>query len=120
MSDALTPGGPLRIESRSEGDARVLRITGELAESDCGDFAARLEREIGPGAARVILDLEALSYISSSGLNTLVAVHQALAKSGCRLILAGANRKIRKLLNLNPTARLIETADGAAEALARP
>jgi len=120
MSGSCAPSGPLRIEARAEGDARVLSIAGELVESDCGDFAERLKREIGPGASRAVLDLKALGYVSSAGLNALVAVHEELGKSGCRLILAGANRKIRRLLNLNPTARLIENADDVADALVRP
>ena len=113
-------GLALKLEARSEGKCRVLKAVGQLTESDCGEFLEALKRELKSGAPRLILDLDGLLYLSSAGLSALASVHPAFLSSGVRLILAGTNPKVRKLLALTSLDKLIESADSAAEALGRP
>ena len=110
---------PLKLEARSEGKDRVLRVVGQLTESECGEFLEALKRELKSGAPRLILELDGLRYLSSAGLAALVSVHPAFLSAGVRLILAGTNRKVHKLLAVGKLNELIESADSTAEALGR-
>jgi anti-sigma B factor antagonist len=120
MTDPFALEGALKIQANGQGQQRVLKVSGQLTESECPDFMAALKQESTSGTKRLVLDLDALNYISSAGLGALVSMHEALTKTGCRLILAGTNPKVRKLLTLTSLDRLIENADNVAEALKKP
>lgn len=118
--DPVTAGKGLKVESRSEGKSRVVRLSGQLTEAECGEFMAAMKLEVASGAPRVVLDLDGVAYISSAGLGALVSVHQGFMEARGRLILAGTNPKVRKLLTLTSLDKLIQNADSVAEALALP
>jgi len=120
MTDPFALEGALKIQANAQGQHRVLKLAGQLTESECADFMAALKQESNSGTKRLVLDLDALNYISSAGLGALVSMHETLTKSGCRLILAGTNPKVRKLLALTSLDKLIESADSVEEALGRP
>ena len=110
----------LKVEARTEGQGRVVRLTGQLTEAECGEFMAAMKIELSGGPARVVLDLDDLAYISSAGLGALVSVHQSFMDARSRLILAGTNPKVRKLLTLTSLDKLIQSTDSVEEALALP
>ncbi len=112
-------GGALKLSSRAEGDCRVLEAVGQLTERECADFLKALKKEFESGAARVILDLTGLLYMSSAGLGALVSIHSKFRDADRGLVLAGTNPKVRKLLALTSLDHLIESADSVEEALKR-
>ena len=121
MSDqAGTAGNVLKIKLHAEGEGRVLSATGQLTERECAEFLRALNEEFDSGAERVILDLAGLMYMSSAGLGALVSVHRKFGDAGRRLILAGTNPKVRKLLALTSLDRLIESTGSVEEALKLP
>jgi anti-sigma B factor antagonist len=120
MQDPVTSGRTLQLEARSEGKFRVLKVSGQLTETETAEFLEALKREGKSGAPRVILDLDGLQYMSSAGLGALVSVHPGFVGSGVRLILAGTNSKVRKLLALTSLDKLIESVDSVPEAIGRP
>ena len=118
--DPVAAGKVLRMEPRSEGKHRIVRLSGQLTETECSEFMEAMKRELSGGAPRVILDLDDLVYISSAGLGALVSVHQSFMDARSRLILAGTNPKVRKLLTLTSLDKLIQSTDSVEEALALP
>lgn len=120
MPDPATAGKTLRMEARTEGPCRVLKAGGQLTETECGEFLEALRNELRGDSRRLILDVDGLLYLSSAGLGALVSAHQSFVNAGRRLVLAGVNPKVRKLLALTSLDRLIECADTLDEALKRP
>jgi anti-anti-sigma factor len=120
MPDPATAGKTLRLEARAEGQSRVLKASGQLTEGECGEFLEALRRELKADAPRLVLDVDALLYLSSAGLGALVSAHQSFLNANRRLVLAGVNPKVRKLLALTSLDKLIECADTVDEALKRP
>lgn len=120
MQDPVSSSRTLRLEARNEGKFRVLKAVGQLTETETNEFLEALRREMKSGSPRVILDMDGLLYMSSAGLGALVSVHPGFMGAGVRLILAGTNSKVRKLLALTSLDKLIESADSVEEAIGRP
>ncbi|HOX07187.1 MAG TPA: STAS domain-containing protein [Planctomycetota bacterium] len=120
MPDSAGPGRTLKVETRDEGRARVLKVVGQLTETEAPQFLEMLKRETSAGRARVVLDMDGIEYMSSAGLGALVSVHPTFIGSGVRFILAGTNPKVRKLLALTSLDKLIESAETVPEAISRP
>ncbi|WP_031516949.1 STAS domain-containing protein [Streptomyces sp. NRRL F-5123] len=61
----------LTFTSRPDG-AVVLSAAGEVDMSNCAEFAAAADRALGRGPGPVVVDLSAVEYLDSAGLNELL------------------------------------------------
>ena len=69
----MSPAHPLlTIEAESQPDAYVIRIAGELDLGGCPALESALRGAERSQADRIILDLEALTFIDSVGVGTLL------------------------------------------------
>ena len=75
----------LRIEAAQEADAYVIGIEGELDVAGCADLDLALAAAERSRTGRIILDLEALTFIDTSGLASLVRASRRSASNGSRL-----------------------------------
>lgn len=64
--------GALRIETGMDGDTYVIALHGELGLDTFDRFELAFEAALVSGAPRVLLDIEDLSFIDSTGLQSLM------------------------------------------------
>ncbi len=69
------------------------------------------------GQRLVVLDLEAVPFMDSSGLGVLVAAHRRLTALGGRIALANAASTLRKVFELTRTNRLFKLYDAVSDAI---
>jgi anti-anti-sigma factor len=77
-----TSPGALTIESDMEGDTYVIVLTGELGLETFDRFELAFEAAMVSGAARIRLDIEALTFIDSTGLQSLMRAKRRTDASG--------------------------------------
>jgi anti-sigma B factor antagonist len=95
----------------------VLALQGELDLSAAPRLRARIE-QAATGRALVI-DLKRVTFADSAILKELLRARAELAADDVRLVLVGAPKPVRRLLDLTRTAELFEQADDAETALTR-
>jgi anti-anti-sigma factor len=89
-----------RLEVTSKGDATVIRVSGELDLATSPGLERELER-LGSGDAPVlIVDLEALDFMDSTGLSVLVRAQQRAEETGQRFGLINSSQQVQRLLTL--------------------
>ena len=76
---------PLEIETAQDGDSYVIRLLGELDLSSCDAVDAALKRAEETPATRIVLDVEGLRFIDSSGLQVLLRAKRRSDATGRRL-----------------------------------
>ncbi len=85
-------------------------------------FETVLEDHLSAGRVRLVIDLSAVNYISSSGLRALISVRrQAQARDG-DAVLCGLNPRVREvfeMIGFDKLFRVFDQADEAAAALAK-
>jgi stage II sporulation protein AA (anti-sigma F factor antagonist) len=80
---------PLRImEARLDG-VLVLALTGRLGATSAGVLDAAVAQAVGRGDVRVVIDLAAVDYVSSAGLNALASASALCARARGALVLCG-------------------------------
>ena len=96
----------------------VLRLRGPLTTENLPPFQNAVRRD----ESRVLfLDLSEVPYIDSAGLGSLMSAYVTRHKAGRRFILAGANKRVRKLLEITrvePLFLMFPTLEEAIAALA--
>jgi anti-sigma B factor antagonist len=73
--EAAEPGhaaGPFSIRTEGRADVAVVTASGEIDLSTAEAFGRELERALAGGAQSVVLELERVSFIDSTGLTALL------------------------------------------------
>lgn len=100
----------------------VVHLSGEVdlaAAPALRDRLVTLAQQLAAtdGARGVVLDLERVSFIDSTGLSVLVAAHSRLGESGRQLRVAAAPPRVRRVLELTGLDGLLALYADVASAL---
>lgn len=107
------------VEKRNVNGHTVLGIEGvvKLGES-ARFFAETLQRVFDQDAGDVIIDLQAINYIDSTGIGELVGYLGRFQERRRRLVLVSPSDRIKKLLEVAQLAPLFPTFDSVEAAVA--
>jgi anti-sigma B factor antagonist len=91
----------LRVSSRTQGDHVMIALAGEIDLYT----APRLQSELtsvlsADEPARVVVDMSAVEFCDSTGMNVLLAAHRLAAERGGEFALAAPRPAVRKILEV--------------------
>jgi len=90
----------MKLHQQQHGAVSLLKPEGPLAEPDLAEFSRTLRTLIGGKLGRVVLDLSAVPFVDSGGLEALLDITDGLGQSGQCLKLCAINKTIRQVLEL--------------------
>ena len=89
------------------GDITIIRPSGRLDLLTAAEFKQDLTRIVGEGRARLVIDLEAVAFIDSSGLGALIGGLKSARQAGGDLRIARPNQQARVILQLTTLERVL-------------
>lgn len=107
----------LRIEMTQQNDVLVFRPVGWVAADGHVVLEEKLHEAFADGHRRMIVDLSAAHFVSSTGLGVFLYFKQILEDAGGRLVLAAPGAAVSKMLaaaNLDRVLSISPTVDEAA------
>ncbi len=75
----------LMIDASREGEKYVIRVMGELDLNGCPRLELALSEAEVSDAGRILLDIEGLTFIDSTGLGTILRASRRSDRTGRRL-----------------------------------
>jgi anti-anti-sigma factor len=93
-------------------DEVVLRLDDDLVSDGLPDLRWGLHDALLAGARRVVVDVSAVSSLSSSAVASLLAAHRACRARGGGVVLTGTNRRTEDLLLRTGLWRVLLPVDG--------
>lgn len=110
--------GELKIIGRQVGDVTILDMSGKIT---IGEGNVTLRRAIGSllkeGKKKILLNLEGVSYIDSSGIGELVSSYTLISRNDGGLKLLKLARPLKDLLAITKLLSVFDTYEDEAEAL---
>ncbi len=107
------------VEKRRVGDHTLLRVEGVIKLGESAQFLAQtLDRALAEEGGHVLLDLEKINYIDSTGIGELVGYLGRFREQQRRLMLIRPSQRIRKLLEVAQLDELFPAYDDLEAALA--
>ncbi|MFF8035226.1 MULTISPECIES: STAS domain-containing protein [unclassified Streptomyces] len=97
---------------------RIVTAHGEIDHTHRESLHEELVPSQDAPGVRTVLDLTGVSFMDSSGINVLVAAHQALTETGGRLQLAGAHGPVLRIIELVGIDTVIDCHPTVCHALA--
>ncbi len=107
----------LTLESRPVGDVFVVQCRGRIV---AGNEVFRLHALVGDSIEKhgdVVLQMDEIGFVDSSGLGAMVRLVQAARSKGGALRLSGVPPKVRKTLEMTHLLSQFETYDSVEEAI---
>ncbi len=107
----------MKITEKKEGDMSVIRIDGRLDSNTSPEFEEKLCQSIEDGVKRIILDFEALGYISSAGLRVILKTAKNLKKDGGKLVLCAMQDYVKEIFEISGFDTFLPIVPSVEEAL---
>lgn len=108
----------MNITQERQGDTLIVAAAGRVDGSNSQEFQQALEGAIDEGDRAVVLQLQQLSYISSSGLRVMLMVARTLQKRGTKFALCELTESIREVFEISGFDRIIPVHDTQSAAVA--
>lgn len=107
----------MEIASHDEGQFTLVRMSGDLDVTSSPGVIEQLDRLLAGGRHQLVLDLEAVPFIDSSGLSALVRLLKRVRDCGGSLRLATLQPPVRQVFDLTRLARSFDLYPDIAGAL---
>ena len=107
----------MNIETRELKHVSVVKISGRVDSATAPEVEAALHDLINADRRRVVLDLQAVEYLSSAGLRVLVTILKAAKKDGGDLKLAQLSVRVKEVLELSGLTPVFNLYDDVLEAV---
>jgi anti-sigma B factor antagonist len=78
----------------------ILSATGEIDLATVGKLESAIEAVLHEGTKRLVIDLNDVSFLDSTGLRTLLAAHAKLEELGGSLAVVVAGGPVQRLLDI--------------------
>ena len=108
----------MKIEERALENVVVLDLKGKLTIGE-GDALLKetIQRLIGQGHNKLLLNLEDVPYVDSAGLGEIVRTYTTVSRQGGSLKLLNLTKRITDLLAITKLLTVFDTFESEAEAV---
>ena len=101
------PGSRLKLRIQATPESTLVICSGKLTSEVSAEFKKEV-RELIPQTKRLVLDLNDVVFMDSSGLGALVSLYVSAKAAGCELGLINLNKQLRELLRFTRVLSLFE------------
>jgi anti-sigma B factor antagonist len=107
----------LGLEVEERGDVAVLAVSGEVDVATVPRLREQLHGLVASGTPRIVVNLDAVDFLDSTGLGVLVGALKRVRNNGGELALVCTAPRIRKVFEVTGLTKvfsLYDTVDAAA------
>ena len=113
----MTQHAPIEINVNRDGDIVIFDVHGRLTIGDSSDqLTAALTSVMEGGTRKIVIDLNGVPQIDSSGISTLVRMSVSLTRDGGALHLICRPGRVRDALTVTRLVEAIPTFNTLAQA----
>jgi anti-sigma B factor antagonist len=105
MTAAVNPS-PFRCDVRAERDRVIASLAGELDLTEASTVARTLTELLDTGVKRIVIDLRLVSFIDSTGLQTLLGLRAQAHERDAALALIRGPLHVQRIFEITDTTSL--------------
>ncbi|MEW5974882.1 MAG: STAS domain-containing protein [Acidobacteriota bacterium] len=107
---------PLTFESKMIGEVAVLSPQGKIVIGDeVGALRENIKELLQSGKTNILLNLEGVSYIDSTGVGALVGIYTTIRNQGGQLKLSNLTQRIRDILLVTKLLTVFDIYENESE-----
>jgi anti-sigma B factor antagonist len=102
---------PVKVETRVRGRHATVALVGELDERDVHRIESELLALAGSGVSEILLDLDGLTFMDSTGIALLIRLERDARRRGHRFALLRPSEGVRARLDRTGLLSLLNIAE---------
>ncbi|MGB9198010.1 MAG: STAS domain-containing protein [Terriglobales bacterium] len=108
----------MQTKSRQAGEVVIIDVSGRITHGEGNLMLREIVRDlVDKGSNRIVLNLNDVHYIDSSGLGELVKTHTTVRNKGGELKLASLNKRVHDLLEITRLATVFDIQKDESSAI---
>ena len=108
----------IKTKTEFNGKMAVIEIKGALVgDEDTDRFRAAVADFIEQGNKSLVINMQKVNYMNSSGIGALISAHSSYRKNGGEVKLAGLSNNVQNLLVVTKLIDIFEVYDDVDEAI---
>jgi anti-sigma B factor antagonist len=108
---------PLTINLRRDKDRAVVEMQGELDMANAPLLQAKIESDELGSAKTVVLDLQELTFLDSTGLRVILAARELCWRRGQEFAVTPGSQQVQRLLSVTGVGEHLRTIAEPGEML---
>jgi anti-anti-sigma factor len=109
----------MQLKIEELGDISVVRVLEtKLTYPILASFFAEVQKHVEAGARKVVIDLQAVSYIDSASIGCLMDIHRLLQEQSGALMLSGLQPRVETMISMTGVHKIIAIHREEQDALA--
>ena len=110
---------PTKVISRKAGPVRIVKVTGRLDPGDGPDpLCDTVQEFVAQDEIDFLLDLRSVTYISSTGVGSLIKCYRSVLKKKGHVKLLSPSQSVMNILSISKLDGVFEIFSDEKEALA--
>jgi len=105
------------LYSRSINKITIIDIVGEVNIYNATNIKELVLKKVENGENKIIINLERVNYIDSSGIGTLISCNSILSQKKGALIIENVNESIKKIFKLTQLDSILNIASNEEDAI---
>jgi anti-sigma B factor antagonist len=107
----------MEISTKSQGDILIIKISGRMDSISSAEVEEKLNDAIDDNKCKIIIDLEAVEYISTGGLRVLLAALKKQKEKGGSIELVSLQPFVRNIFKIIGFDRIFSILPSKEEAV---
>jgi stage II sporulation protein AA (anti-sigma F factor antagonist) len=108
----------LEVELTAKEQVLIIRLVGELDHHTAEKLRHQVEEKIeSNGIRHILLNLEDLSFMDSSGLGVILGRYKQITQLGGKMIVCAISPSIYRLFELSGMFKILQVVDSEEQAL---
>jgi len=91
----------MEIDAKKEGQAVIIALTGRMDAVSAPQFDKTVDDFIEQGETRILIDFKTLEYISSAGLQSVLALAKRLEMINGTVLLSDLNGAVKEVFEIS-------------------
>src|SRR5258708_38245252 len=105
------------IKRLQESGTDIIAVIGEIDASSSIELDLAIAKSVGEGFKRILIDCQALEYISSAGLGVFMSYIEEFREKKIQMVLFGLKEKVANAFEILGLADLMHIRENQSEAL---
>ncbi len=107
----------MQISSETMDGVTVVRLEGNLDTDTSSEAHDYVNKAIDDGAAKVVVSLDKVDFVSSAGLRILLATGKRLSGTGGSLRVCGLNETVNEVFEISGFSTILNVFPAETDAL---
>ncbi|HXY23138.1 MAG TPA: STAS domain-containing protein [Candidatus Acidoferrum sp.] len=113
----MAQGSNFTVQIRQKGDVCLLDLSGRLTSFEVTGFRDSITRLLKQGRNQMLLNLNGLHYLDSSGIGELARVYVSVVKQGGQMKVVGLSPKVEEVLKITQLYQVFPEFPSEEEAM---